>query len=379
MKLCVFPNDPIWDYYEKGYLKERYFNPCNFFTNVHIISPTDNDISEDLIKNIVGSADLKIHSVGKNTVFNIKKKKDDILQLVDSINSDVIRAYNPLAQGWLAAYCSDKLKIPFYLSLHSQYDGYRKLMKKKKFKRYLALKYSRKFIEPFVLSKANKITGVYKIIDKYVEDLSGKHPEIIYNKINLDQFKNGKKILNFNKPLILSVGRLSPEKNHSVLIKAIKNLDLFLMIIGNGELESYLKELVKKLNIEDKVIFKKSIPNSEIQNYYKSADLFVLPYDPEIEGIPIAVLESIASGLPAIVPFPVKGYSDGLEKSAEFSRMDVNSLTEKIKKLITNKEYLKKLSVNALKKSEEFDENISEMKEMENYSKLLNMKNWKWY
>ncbi len=328
-----------------------------------------------MIKNIVGSADLKIHSVRKNTVFNIKKKKDNILQLVDSINSDVIRAYNPLAQGWLAAYCSDKLKIPFYLSLHSQYDGYRKLMKKKKFKRYLALKYSRKFIEPFVLSKANKITGVYKIIDKYVEDLSGKHPEIIYNKINLDQFKNGKKILNFNKPLILSVGRLSPEKNHSVLIKAIKNLDLFLMIIGNGELESYLKELVKKLNIEDKVIFKKSIPNSEIQNYYKSADLFVLPYDPEIEGIPIAVLESIASGLPAIVPFPVKGYSDGLEKSAEFSRMDVNSLTEKIEKLITDKEYLKKLSVNALKKSEEFDENISEMKEMENYSKLLNMKN----
>ena len=375
MKLCVFPNDPIGDYYDKGYLKERYFNPGNFFTKVHIISPTDNDISEDLIKNIVGSADLKIHSVGKNTVFNIKKKKDDILQLVDSINSDVIRAYNPLAQGWLAAYCSDKLKIPFYLSLHSQYDGYRKLMKKKKFKRYLALKYSRKFIEPFVLSKANKITGVYKIIDKYVEDLSGKHPEIIYNKINLDQFKNGKKILNFNKPLILSVGRLSPEKNHRVLIQAIKNLDLFLIIIGNGELEPYLKELVKKLNIEYKVIFKKSIPNSEIQNYYKSADLFVLPYDPEIEGIPIAVLESIASGLPAIVPFPVKGYSDGLEKSAEFSRMDVNSLTEKIEKLITDKEYLKKLSVNALKKSEEFDENISEMKEVENYRKLLNMKN----
>ena len=29
MKICVFPNDPLKTYYEKGEIKERYFNPKN--------------------------------------------------------------------------------------------------------------------------------------------------------------------------------------------------------------------------------------------------------------------------------------------------------------------------------------------------------------
>ena len=44
MKLCVFPNDPLKSYYIKGEIKDRYFNPKNFFDEVHVISFIENEI-----------------------------------------------------------------------------------------------------------------------------------------------------------------------------------------------------------------------------------------------------------------------------------------------------------------------------------------------
>lgn len=114
MKLCVFPNDPIISYYKKGEIKERYYNPMNFFDEVHIISFTDKDIEESKVKTLVGSALLKIHNVGKINLKNRSKHKERIVNLVKSINPNVIRAYNPLVEGWFAAICSKELKIPFF-------------------------------------------------------------------------------------------------------------------------------------------------------------------------------------------------------------------------------------------------------------------------
>ena len=94
MKICIFPNDPIISYFEKGEIKNRYFNPENFFDEVHIISFIDNDIDEKKVQVIAGDATLKIHSMGK---IEIKKRKDfvdNIIQVVKSIKPDVIRAYN---------------------------------------------------------------------------------------------------------------------------------------------------------------------------------------------------------------------------------------------------------------------------------------------
>ena len=70
MKICIFPNDPIIEYYKKGEIKDRYFNPNDFFDEVHIISFIEKDIEEERVKNLVGNAKLKIHSVGKINLKN---------------------------------------------------------------------------------------------------------------------------------------------------------------------------------------------------------------------------------------------------------------------------------------------------------------------
>ena len=148
MKLCVFPNDPIRSYYEKGEIKERYFNPNNIFDEIHVISFIDNDIQENKIQNIAGNAKLKIHSIGKIKIQNRKKYLKSIIELVREIDPDAIRTYNSRLEGWFAANCAKSLSKPLFVSIHTQYDHNRQLLKKSNFKKFLISK----FMETHIIS-----------------------------------------------------------------------------------------------------------------------------------------------------------------------------------------------------------------------------------
>ena len=371
MKLCIFPNDPIIAYFEKGEIKERYYNPENLFDEVHIVSFIEKDVDVSKVKTLVGDSILKIHSVGKINLKNKNKHIKKIIELVKTINPDVIRAYNPLVEGWFAAKCAKELNIPFFLSLHTQFDYNRKLIKKNNLKKFLGLKYTEKFIEPFVLKTANKITIVFKIIEPYVLKYVNKKPEILHNKIDLEKYTNANSIESLPKPLIISVGRLIPEKNHECIIKAMKNIDAHCLIIGDGNLFSRLSDLIKNLQIENKVTIKKSVPNIEIQNYYKSADIFALAYDPEQEALPIPVIEAMASGLPVIIPNLKHGYSEDMDDVVIFSERNPSSFSEKIQKLLDNVDLQKKYAQLSQNKARMFDNKKIERREREIYQELI--------
>jgi len=371
MKLCIFPNDPLIAYYKKGEIKENYYNPKNYFDEIHFISFIDKDIEESKIQKLVGDASIHIHSVGKIGIWNRKKHVKNILDIVTKINPDVIRAYNPFLEGWFAAQCADKLHIPFFLSLHTQYDTNRDHAKKSNFKKYLALKYTEKFIEPFVLSKADKITIVYKIIEPYVKKHTNLQPEILHNKVNLQLFQKSNRISSLKEPLIISVGSLIPVKNHQCLIEAMREIDANLLIIGDGILHNELSKLIGKYRLENKISLLKSVPNGEIPNYFKSAKLFALAYDPEVEGIPIPVIEAMASKLPIVIPYLQSGYEEGLDDVALFSERNPKEFSKTIKKLLSDESLQKTLSEKSFIKSKEFDSEKIESRELEIYVELM--------
>ena len=371
MKLCIFPNDPIIAYYNKGEIKERYFNPDNFFDEVHIISFSDEEVEESKVQKIVGDAKLKIHKVGKINIKNRKKETSKILQLVKQISPNVIRSYNPLVQGWIAAYIAKELKIPFYVSLHTQYDHNRRLARKSNLKKFLALKYTEKFIEPFVLKNADKITIVFKIIEPYVNKHCKIKPELLHNRIEYERFVNAVPIQSLPNPLVISVGSLIEEKYPQCIIQAIEKIDANCLIIGNGPLHDELINMIKKNNLELKVAIKKSVPNSEIQNYYKSATVFALAYDPELEGIPMPIMEAMASGLPVIIPFPKKEFSEGLENNVVFTERNPENFAKAIKQVLDDDGLRKELVQKSLEKAKEFDSVVLEKREAEIYKEII--------
>ena len=369
--LCVFPNDPIIAYYQKGEIKERYFNPMNIFTEIHIISFTKEEISEDRVKEIGGNAEMHIHTVGKISLRKRENYVDKIIELVQQIKPDVIRAFNPRLEGWFAAVCAKKLQIPFFLSLHTQHDYARNLMKKSSFKKYLALKYTEKFIEPFVIKNADMITIVFKIIEPYVIKHGGNSLQLLYNRIDYNRFHNGNLISTLKSPLIISVGNLIKEKNHECLIKAMKKIDANCLIIGNGPDYQNLTRLIEKEDLADKISIIKSVPHEKIQDYYKSAKLFALAYDPELEGLPIPVIEAMATGLPVVIPFPNPNFSDGLENVAVFAKREPSSYAEKITMLLEDDLKYQEYSKKSQTKAKDFDSQKIEKTEARMYHELI--------
>ena len=99
-----------------------------------------------------------------------------------------------------------------------------------------------------------------------------------------------------------SVGRLEPQKRHDIAIKALANVikdgyKAKLTIYGKGPLEQELKDLAKSLGIEQNAIF--AGVTSEVIGKLKESDAFLMTSD--YEGMPNALMEAMAAGLPCIV------------------------------------------------------------------------------
>jgi len=371
LKLCIFPNDPLQAYYDKGEINERYFNPNNLFDEIHCISTVSKDIDVEKVQKLAGTAKFQIHSVGKINVRNYKKELSNVIELVKTINPDVIRAFNPLIEGWLAAKCSNELKIPFLLSLHTQFESHRKKSKKSNFKKYLIFKYTEKFIEPFVLQSANKILIVFDIIESYVKKFTDTKPEVLYNGLDRSLFSPSITQNQQKKPLIISVGNLTEVKDHQCLIKAMKGIDANLLIIGKGELYSDLQSLIKENGLQEKIDITTSVPHEKLPEYYRSAQIFALAYYPEFESIPKPVMEAMACGLPVVIPQSTKEFATGLENIAILAKRIPSSFEEKINQLLNKPEILKKYSEKSLEAAKKFDSEKIEERQSQIYSDLI--------
>ncbi len=100
---------------------------------------------------------------------------------------------------------------------------------------------------------------------------------------------------------IVAVGRLNPQKNHRLLLRAFsafaqKHGDYVLELYGKGELEEELKAYSKELGIEDKVVFKGF--SDHVKEEISKAAMFVLSSD--YEGISNSMTEAVALGVPTI-------------------------------------------------------------------------------
>jgi glycosyltransferase involved in cell wall biosynthesis len=373
-KLVVFPNDPLSAYYTKGEIKSRYFNPKNLFDEIHVISLFDSDAREEEVKEVAGTASLKIHVMGKITLLNMKSKRKPVIDLIKKIQPDVIRSYNPLLQGWLASQAGKELKIPVVISLMGDYDrDLRHFAKKNKnIKSYLKLIYTRRFLEAFAIRNASAIIIIYDFIQEYAKKMGAKNINLIYNRIDLSQFSptNVEPAFKESKPVVICVGRLMKEKNQECLIRAIKDLDIILLLIGDGSQYNELVNIVNELGIKDKIRFERAIPHKEIHRYYAAADIFALPI--KYGGFAIPVLEAAASGLPVILP--KQELDPNPELIQDFALLVDNnpeSFKNAIKKILSDKNMYDKMVRDGLDTVKKISSDIMEEKERDLYLSLL--------
>jgi glycosyltransferase involved in cell wall biosynthesis len=102
---------------------------------------------------------------------------------------------------------------------------------------------------------------------------------------------------------ILSVGRLSHEKGHDVLLRAfaqvrVAGVEATLTMVGDGPERTALEALASDLGIADAVEFKGILLDEPLAAEMRGADLFVLPS--RSEGFGVVLIEALATGLPVV-------------------------------------------------------------------------------
>jgi glycosyltransferase involved in cell wall biosynthesis len=143
----------------------------------------------------------------------------------------------------------------------------------------------------------------------------GQRVEWLPNGVDASSFAEGdarvfreKNNIPHNRKVILNVGRIDPQKNQLTLLSAMpellrKHADIHLVLIGPVTVESYGREILRKINttsLYNNVTVLPGFPggSKELIDAFHAADVFCLPSRHEPFGI--VVLEAWAAGLPVI-------------------------------------------------------------------------------
>ena len=217
-----------------------------------------------------------------------------------------VHGYKASVMGWIAArvngipvivfsrgYTSENLKVKIY-----------------------------EWLEQRILSMADGIVSVsHGQKDKlYRLGITGKRNWVVHNAVNIALDVDGSSVsgnernevfVDFGVPvdamLVVTAGRLSPEKGHRYLVEALakNNLNkekIFVLFCGEGSCMDNLKKQAKNLGVEKKCLFVGF--RHDLQKIFRAMDLFVLPS--LTEGLPNVVLEAFSCAKPVIVT-PVGG------------------------------------------------------------------------
>ncbi len=152
-----------------------------------------------------------------------------------------------------------------------------------------------------IKDKVGKVTNIKKIttikngVNKEILKI-GKNRERFYTNVNIE---------------LLYMGAISERKGIMELLNIIKKIvssfcgyKINPAIIGSGPLDEYVDEFISKNNLENKIFRKKIINEEEKIKILSENDIFILQSDHE--GLPIAILESMASGS-LVITCPVGG------------------------------------------------------------------------
>lgn len=104
-----------------------------------------------------------------------------------------------------------------------------------------------------------------------------------------------------DKPTVLYVGRLSADKAVTDLIDVlplVSDLDAHLVIAGRGVKMATLRRRCRDVQVADRTHFLGFIPNEDIVDVYRAADVFCMPGRAELQSL--ATLEALSCGLPAV-------------------------------------------------------------------------------
>jgi len=383
-KILVIPNDPLFEYllFRGRKTVEKYFNPLLKF-ETHIVS------FEDCYKypsRKIGT--LIVHPFCekqfKRTWFypwriirvlsRILLRTLRIIRIIKQEKIKLVRAYGMSILCFSGLLASKITRIPFVISLHSDYDQMFRF--KGKLKGLLW-----HYFEKFIIIFSDFITAVSPYLVEYTKKHGNRKVKYIPNPTELEKFVEigGRRVPRKNRKILMFAGRFyDSAKNFERLLIAYGRIDenlkkdSQLIVLGDdgGKLE-YFKNLTKKLGIEENVKFVGKVPRIEMPEWYEKSDFFIFPS--LYEGFGYVIVEAMATGLPILTSnHPVCKMHVDEKNGIIVNPLRIEEIKEGIEKfLLMNYEEYKNRSKNSLEKIKNFKDEEVYKKVAILYKKLI--------
>ena len=229
----------------------------------------------------------------------MKEWLDKHISEYDIIHLHELRSY----QNNIVIKYAKKYNIPYVLQPHASTP---KHIDKRFIKEAYDIAYGNR-----IMKNASCTIAVSKEEAYYDRLMNANWVEVVYNGMNLDEFKelppkgSFKEKYNINSPYFLYLGRIDKLKGINHVIESfarLENYDEYKLVII-GKINDYKKELdgiITKYNLEKRVIFTGFIEEEDKTMAYQDASVFINPVK-YMGGVSITVFESILSGTPVIV------------------------------------------------------------------------------
>ncbi len=225
-----------------------------------------------------------------------------ISHFLDRFQPDIIHLVTPFSLGLAGMKYARKHGIPMVSSYHTNFDQYLYYyglpFLQKSVKKYLKWFHSSTQIT-FCPSRASLLQ---------LSHLGINNPELCPNGVDIEKFSPQYRsaltrqalLAGKEKPILLYVGRIAPEKNLEILMKAVQILNdmeasFQMVVVGDGP----SRKKWESMGI-DNVVFPGYKTGENLLEIYASADIFVFPSTTETFGI--VILEAMSSGLPVVAP-----------------------------------------------------------------------------
>ncbi len=233
--------------------------------------------------------------------------KSRIKKIIDHFKPDVIHLQDHFLLSRAAVELNKELKIPMIATNHFMPENITVLVRgqqwKQRLEKLLWKGFSAVFNQVKLVTTPTE-TGVSLIRPKLSVDAVAVSSGIDLSTFNPygDASHIKMKYGIPDKPVLLYVGRLDPEKRIEEIIEAVaiaaKKIDFRFVVVGKGTRKSELEQLADKMGIQDKVIFTGFVPDEDLPYFYKLSRCFIIASIAEL--LSLVTLQAMASGLPVI-------------------------------------------------------------------------------
>lgn len=232
-------------------------------------------------------------------------------RLLPSLKPDVIHTHHPFLLGQTAATKAEELGLPLIFTFHTRYRQYVHYFP---MPQEMVQDFLRDAVDVWMGEFMHKCHHIVVPSESMKEQLSQEYGltervTVIPTGVDMRPYQDadGSAIRAArgwgDDPVLISIGRLAPEKNWKTLLQAFAHVlmhhpALRLVLVGDGPSLEELKNFARELGVFHRVDFTGIVPFEEIPNYLKAADLFGFASTSETQGL--VTMEALAAGLPVV-------------------------------------------------------------------------------